>query len=123
MVIAQSIAKWFINRIFPIHAFLSLACAMLVQGYLEKDRYKMHTAMVVITTIHTMDANQLCGDAFSSTMHSVYDIYHLTKDQIDDIIKIIQELNFQLELEYSSVNVLLQDQTNRNKEAEQEKKS
>ena len=83
----------------------------------------MHTAMVVITTIHTMDVNQLCGDAFSSTMNNVYDIYHLTKDQINGIIKIIQELNFQLELEYNSVNVLLQDQTNRNKEAEQEKKS
>lgn len=123
MVIAQTIAKWFINRIFPIHSFLSLACAMLVQGYLEKDRYKMHTAMVVITTIRTMDANQLCGDVFSDTICNVNDIYHLTNDQIDDIIKIIQEFNFQLELEYSSVNVLLQEQTNRNKEAEQEKKS
>ena len=123
MVIIRSIAKWFINRIFPIHSFLSLSCSMLVQGYLEKDRYKMHTAMVIITTIRTMDANQLCGDAFSITMHKIYDIYHLSKDQINDIIKIIQELNFQLELEYNSVNVLLQDQTNRNEKAKQEKKS
>ena len=105
-----TIAEYCTSILFPIRPVLYLAGAMVIQGYLEDERAKIHSGVIMLTALSSIDKSGIYGPRFAKVMFELYEVYKLTPEQIVEITNLLSATTIQVELEYNSVYILLKEQ-------------
>ena len=96
----SSRVKWVINpNIFAFEDMLFEALITIVQGYLEDDYAKFKSGALILNTVKSLDKGRVLIDDFVNTISDVYELYGITDEQHDEIIKRVNDADASFQLE------------------------